>query len=354
LVIDDVWSHDYSFARNSARPLRRNFLPGAARNIIHPHNRKKTHKLRDNRYVDLLVALLAAVCFGSAAVFEAQGARAAADTTGIDPRLLIRVMRNRRFVIGFGVDTLGFVFEFVALRSLPLFLVQAAVASSLAVTAVLAARLMHERLGAAEWVGVAGVCAGLALLGLSAGPQRSTDPGGWFDLSLGVAVVVLGLASVALARCREPWRSIGLGFCSGTLFGVVALSIRTLGSLDPSALLRDPAVYLVIVGGALGYLLFATAVQRGSVTAATAASVVGEACTPAAVGLLVLGDSARHGLASLAVIGFLLAIAGALMLARFGELNPTKSPPPHGGKRSSGEGHSDRRGSRRSRGEDNE
>lgn len=272
--------------------------------------------------MSLLGALLAAVCFGTASVLQAQAARTAEDSTGIDPRLLVRLVHNWRFLVGVGLDCLGFLFEFAALRALPLFLVQAAVASSLAVTALLASRVMREHLGPTEWAGVGAVCVGLALLGLSAGHEGTSDPGGWFDVGLAIAAVVLGLAAVAVSRIREPYRSIGLGLFAGLYFGVVALSARTLTQLDPARLVREPAVYLLVVGGVLGFLLYTTALQRGSVTTATAAMVVGETTAPAGVGLLVLGDSARPGLVPVAVFGFVLAVAGALSLARFGELRP--------------------------------
>ena len=47
-----------------------------------------------------------------------------------------------------------------------------------------------------------------------------------------------------------------------------------------------------------------------------------ETLVPSVVGVIVLGDGTRPGLVWLAVLGFVVAIAGALMLARFGELAP--------------------------------
>jgi hypothetical protein len=48
--------------------------------------------------------------------------------------------------------------------------------------------------------------------------------------------------------------------------------------------------------------------------------VVGETVLPAVVGVVVLGDEAKHGWVPVAVGGFVLAVGGALALARFGEL----------------------------------
>jgi hypothetical protein len=66
-------------------------------------------------------------------------------------------------------------------------------------------------------------------------------------------------------------------------------------------------------------LFFATALQRGSVTTTTGAVVVAETLMPALVGLFLLGDGTRHGFAWVAVVGFVMAVTGALVLARFGE-----------------------------------
>ena len=98
------------------------------------------------------------------------------------------------------------------------------------------------------------------------------------------------------------------------------MAARTLPLPNPLHLFREPALYLLIAGGVLGFLLYATSLQRGAVAVATAALVLGETLVPAAVGTLVLGDEARPGLAWLAVGGFLLALIGALSLARFGEI----------------------------------
>jgi hypothetical protein len=44
-----------------------------------------------------------------------------------------------------------------------------------------------------------------------------------------------------------------------------------------------------------------------------------ETVPPAAVGVLLLGDKTRHGLAGVAIAGFIVAVISAVMLARFGQ-----------------------------------
>ncbi len=74
------------------------------------------------------------------------------------------------------------------------------------------------------------------------------------------------------------------------------------------------------MAGVLAMLTYSIALQRGSVTQATAPLVVGETVAPALVGLLLLGDHARPGWGWVAILGFSLSVAGAVSLARHGEL----------------------------------
>ncbi|HEY3711795.1 MAG TPA: DMT family transporter [Amycolatopsis sp.] len=270
----------------------------------------------------LLCALLSAVAYGVASVMQAVAAKATPDAgAGVDPRLLLRVLRQWKFVLGLGFDVLGFVAQIAALHVLPLFVVQAAQAASLAVTAV-AARVFGVRLGAREWTAVGVVCAGLALLGGSAESEGSTQVGLGFRLVLAGAVVVLGLAGVAAGRASRRVRTPALGLVAGLCFGVVAISGRVMPSLAPLDLLTDPALYLVAVAGGLAMLFYATALQRGSVTTSTAMMVLGETVLPSLIGIVLLGDRTRPGFVLVAIAGFVLAVTAALALARFGEPAP--------------------------------
>ncbi|MFJ9565432.1 DMT family transporter [Streptomyces fuscichromogenes] len=272
----------------------------------------------------MVCALAAAICFGTATVLQAMAARAAGDGAGGEAALLLRAVRQWRYVVGLGLDGLGFVFQVLALRSIPIYAVSAALASSLAVTAVVAARLLRVRLSGVEWAAVGVVCAGLALLGLASGPEG--DRAGsvtlkWVMLGTAVAVLLLGLAG---GRLTGPGRALLLGLGAGFGFGVVEVSVRLIDTLRPAGLLTDPATYALLVGGGAAFMLLTSALQRGSVTTATAGMVIGETIGPAAVGVAWLGDRTREGFTWLAVLGFAIAVAGSLALARFGEAPDTE------------------------------
>ncbi|MER5523872.1 DMT family transporter [Streptomyces sp. NPDC002677] len=267
----------------------------------------------------MVCALAAAICFGTATVLQAVAARAAGDGTGGEAALLLRAVRQWRYLAGLGLDGLGFVFQILALRSLPIYAVSAALASSLAVTAVVAARLLRVRLSGLEWGAVGVVCAGLAMLGLASGPEgdrAGSDALKYAMLATAVGVLLLGLVG---GRLSGRWRALLLGLGAGFGFGVVEVSVRLIDTLWPGGLLTNPAAYALLVGGGGAFLLLTSALQRGSVTTATAGMVIGETIGPAAIGVVWLGDRTREGLAWLGVLGFTVAVAGALALARFGE-----------------------------------
>jgi drug/metabolite transporter (DMT)-like permease len=282
----------------------------------------------------LICALAAACAYGVASVMQSIAAKATSGGDGgVDARLLIRVLGQWRFLLGIGLDLLGFVAQLAALRVLPLFVVQAALAASLAVTAV-AARFLGVRLGRREWAAVAVVCLGLALLGLSAHSEGSAPVTTGLRWGLVAAVVVLGAAGMSAGLAPRRFRAPWLGLIAGLSFGVVAISGRIIPSLAPVHLLTESATYTGVVAGAMAFLFLASALQRGSVTTATAMMVVGETVFPALVGILALGDRTRPGFAPVAVAGFALAIGGALALARFGEpkeavSSAAGSPPSH-------------------------
>ncbi|WP_440558464.1 DMT family transporter [Streptomyces sp. SCPE 10] len=267
----------------------------------------------------MVCALGAAVCFGAATVLQAVAARQAGPGGGGEAALLLRALRQWRYLVGLGLDGLGFLFQIAALRTLPIYAVGAALAASLAVTAVVAARLLAVRLSGTEWGAVGVVCAGLAMLGLASGPEGGgggSDTLRWVMLGVAVALLALGFAGGLLSG---PARGPVLGLGAGLGFGVVEVSVRLIDSLAPGALLTNPAAYALLIGGGAAFMLLTSALQRGSVTAATAGMVIGETIGPAAIGVVWLGDRTREGLAWLAVLGFAVAVAGALALARFGE-----------------------------------
>jgi len=279
--------------------------------------------------LSLTAAMVAALCYGIAAVMQAMAARAASRRSAgsaassalgnVDPGLVLRMLHQWRFIASLILDLIGFVAQLVALRRLPLFAVQAMIAANLAVTAVVAAWLIHLELSWREWLAVAGVVVGVGLLGSSAGQHVVTGVSGEFKLALILAVAGIALIGVASSRLPPPARTPVLGAVAGLGYGVLAVAARVLPGFSVHELIRDPAAYALAAAGVVSFMLYATALEDGSVTVATAAVVLAETIPPAVVGIMFLGDHTRPGLGGVAVLGFSLAVVCAVALARFGE-----------------------------------
>jgi len=277
----------------------------------------------------MAAALVAALCYGVAAVMQAMAVRAASRRTAdsanksrlgtVDPGLVLRMLHQWPFIASLGLDLIGFVAQLVALRQLPLFAAQAIIASNLAVTAVFAAWLMHLELAWREWLAVGGVILGVAMLGSSAGAHAVTGVSSQFKLALILAVAGIAAAGIAASRLPRSARTPVLGAIAGLGYGVLAVAARVLPGFSPHELIRDPAAYALAAAGIVSFMLYATALESGSVTVATAAVVLAETVPPAVVGVMFLGDHTRPGLGGVAVLGFSLAIVCAVALARFGE-----------------------------------
>lgn len=264
----------------------------------------------------MIAAVLCAVCYGVATALQARAAVAGP---------LIGLLRRWPFVLGLLLDVAGFGAQLVALRSRPLFVVQAAQAGNLAVTAIACVPLLGIRLRGRHWAAVLAVSAGLAVLGLSSGPEGTTAAGPSIRLVLLVVALVLGATALIAARLAPPAGPIVQGVVAGLGFGLTALAVRSLPGLTPGELVRDPAAYAAAISGICAFVSFAAGLQRGQVTAVAALTILGETALPAAVGIALWGDDTRPGWAVPAVLGFVVALAGALALSGFAEPDVTGS-----------------------------
>jgi drug/metabolite transporter (DMT)-like permease len=284
----------------------------------------------------LVCVVGAALCYGVASILQAVAAREAPASVALDPALLVRLAGSAWYVVGVGIDGAGFFLTLVATRSLPLFVVQSVVAGFLAVTAILGAIFLGMPLNARDRFALTLVLGGLVLVGLSATtghPPRVSTGVQW--ALLGAAGLLVGVGGL-VGRMSGPRGAFALGGLAGLAFGATSVGARMLHpgpswSVPAAWAVRialQPAAWGIVVAGGLGMLLYATALQRGSVTQATAPLVVGEMVVPALVGLWLLGDAARPGWNWVAGTGFVLSLAGAIGLAWHGGASPKLSAEP--------------------------
>ena len=290
----------------------------------------------------LLTALVACFGYGISSVLQAYGARRAAGRArarGASGRVTATGAPTMAataaaaltvwFIIGTGLDVVGFVGGAVSVRLIPLFLSQTIISANLAVTAVLGTVVLGLRLRPREWVAVGTVILALLALGIATGHQggASTDPAlHWGVLVASALVLIVGHVVV---RRQGTKGAVAAGLAAGLLFGAMATAIRIVDGLDPvqwSELVADPAAWAILAAGIGGFYLHTVALQLGSVNGATAALVAGETVLPGVIGVLLLGDTARPGLGWLGVLGFVVAVGAAAAVATFASIEPQPSP----------------------------
>jgi drug/metabolite transporter (DMT)-like permease len=267
--------------------------------------------------IGLAAALGAAVMFGIGAVRLAVGARRVPFADGMSLHLIPRMLRERAIVEALALNLVGFGFHLVALRSIPLFLAQTGIAASLAVTALATVRVFGNKLGRNDWLAVLAVCLGLGLLAAAAGDAGEAEASGRADLGAVLALALLVLVGLAVTRVGGGLGAALVGLVAGLGFALVSISSRLIPELTPVTILTSPGTYVLAAGGGLAFFLYSVALQRGSVMTATAPMIVLQTATPAAVGVLLLGDTIRPGWSIAAALGVVLSGAGATALARF-------------------------------------
>lgn len=281
--------------------------------------------------IALLAALSAALCSGAAAVLQAMAVGRLHEERRLGSDLLVRLVRSGTYLSGLALVAAGFLLSVVALRDLPVFVVAVARASSLGVTALLAWPLLGVRVRRREALALAALVVGLLLVVAAGevGPVAQISTAQRWSLPVALAALVL-LAAV-VERRSGPRIGVALAAVAGVDFGLVGVAARALtGGVAPLELLADPAFWVMGLAGLHGLVVYAGALQRSTVTRATAALVGLETLSGAAAGVLLLGDSPRPGWALAGASGFTLALAGALALAGGRSSAPDREVPTGG------------------------
>jgi drug/metabolite transporter (DMT)-like permease len=267
----------------------------------------------------LLCVAGAAVCSGTAIVLQAVAARRLPRDTRLDAALVGGLARDPVYLLALVLVATGAALSFVALRTLPLFAVQAGRASSVAVSAILAVTFLGARLRWTDWLGITGLGAGLVVLATSVQPSEASavgPAGTWLVVGLTVALVVGG----ALTALGPPSRLRGLvlAVLAGLAFAVLALGAHAATSWNLADLLSDPVIWCAAACGPLGLAMSVLALHRAPVVPVTALMVGMETVAGALLGVALTGDRPADGAVPLAVLGFVLVLVGAIVVARFG------------------------------------
>src|SRR5438477_4155089 len=224
------------------------------------------------------------------------------------------LLEDRSWMLGFAMETGGFLLYAAALALASLALVQTIGAGGIGVLAYLSARLGGRRLGRRELGGV--ILSVLGLLALAVSLAGGSGAGGkgstagillWLGASVGAALLVLLVARKLLGF------AVVAAFAGGLFFSVgdISTKVATEGGI------RVLFVLTLLLGYTAGTALLQIGYQSGgALTVAGLATLLTNAL-PIAAGTVVLDEPVPAGAyGGLRVLAFAAVTAGAFLLAR--------------------------------------
>jgi len=223
------------------------------------------------------------------------------------------LLSDRSWLVGFAMETSGFLLYAGALALAELSLVQSINAGGIGVLAYVSARMGHRRLGKRELTGVLLSVLGLLALaislvgGSSAGGHGSTDAIlVWLGASGAGALLILLLGRALIGA------AVAAGIAGGIFFSIGDISTK----LVTQGGVRTGFLITVIVGYLLGTVLLQLGYQAGgALTVAGLATLLTNAL-PIAAGTIVLDEPVPSGVyGGLRILAFAAVVVGGVLLA---------------------------------------
>jgi hypothetical protein len=224
------------------------------------------------------------------------------------------LLRDRSWLLGFALESVGFALYVLALALAPLTLVQSVSAGGIGILAFASARFSGIRLGRHELVGVVVSMLGLLALAASlAGGSHEGTGGSTHDLVLWLAATG-GAAVVALAIGRTLGaRAVAEGLAGGILFSIGDISVKVATQGGG----RTVFAVGVVAGYLLGTAFLQMGYQRGGALMVAGLATLLTNALPITAGTIVLGEPIPSGVfGDLRIIAFAAVTLGAILLAR--------------------------------------
>ncbi|MDX6412995.1 MAG: hypothetical protein QOH23_405 [Gaiellaceae bacterium] len=224
------------------------------------------------------------------------------------------LLTDRSWLLGFGMETTGFLLYVAALRLASLALVQSVAAGGIGLLAYVSSRVAGRPLRVRERNGVLLSILGLAALGVSlAGGSGEGRNGSTAVITLWLVVIAAAAVSVVTLGRRMLGVAVVEGIAGGLFFslGDVSTKVATQGGA------RLVFVLPLILGYTLGTWLLQLGYQRGgALTVAGLATLLTNA-VPIAAGTIVLDEPVPSGAyGALRILAFAAVTFGAILLAR--------------------------------------
>jgi hypothetical protein len=232
------------------------------------------------------------------------------------PRQSLRLLlTDRGWLLGFAMESGGFLLYAAALALAPLALVQSIAAGGIGLLAFLSVRLTGGRLGSRRLIGV--VVAVLGLVALAISLANGSGGEGHSGSTLAVLVWILGTAvlagSVIVLGRPTLGSAVANGLAGGLFFSVGDISTK----LATQGGARIAFVVPLILGYTLGTTLLQLGYQAGAALTVAGLATLLTNVLPILAGTIGLEEPVPSGaLGALRVLAFVAVTVGAVLLAR--------------------------------------
>lgn len=224
--------------------------------------------------------------------------------------------------LGAGTAFGGLLLQAVALSLGAVLLVQPLIVLSVLFTLPVEKWLAKRDPSAREWIWGVLLAVGVSVfVGFTTPVPAKIGPHRWV-LILVVALLLAALAALVVFAERSPRapRALVYGIVSGSLFGIVAVLIHSVGRYfsHPGHLLSHAGLYLIIVVGLAAVYCQQRAFTAGNLQASFPAMTVAEPVVSMILGLALLGEKLnRHSWATvIGLVGLALMIVGVVRLSQ--------------------------------------
>lgn len=269
-----------------------------------------------NSQLAICAAFGCALFNAGAAVLQKMSSDKAETIHAYDARVLAGLLTQLPYVAGIVLDLLAGLFTLIAVSHLPLFTVEAVIASSVVITAFLERVFLKRLLRRQTYYAAVVVLVGLVCLGLASHGEKVASIDSTLRYTFIVLPAFLAIVGIIAVKLRHRLGAVVLAVLSGFSFGGVSIIGRVLVYPHPFWLtLKNPLFWALVAYGLLGLFFFTAALQRTLATVVNGIMTSTQTVIPLLIGVILLGDTARNGLWALLWVGCVLVTSGAVYIS---------------------------------------
>lgn len=267
----------------------------------------------------LIAALLASALFNVGVALQAVEARKQPRSLGLRVSLLERLFRRPMWVLGLTLGLVGSLPQALAYSLAPFVVVQTSLVAGLFLLLALGVRLLDERVGPPEVVGVAAIVVGVALVSWGAPEHSEMHRGGLAVIAVAGGLAVAAVAPFAVRGTRADRAMISI-VASGCGFAATNIATKLLSDDVGLGHYGNAAAWAIygLAAGVAATITGMSAFQRSPATTVVPVSTAVQTFLPVILAPLFLreswGSSAVDGAPTLA--GIALAALGTVLVSR--------------------------------------